>query len=412
MKKIALIIFAAAAVFVGCNKTVVPYTDEKGKLALTVVSSDDLVDKNVSVKSVSQSVIDNFNVVIATKTGETYQSFKVSECPALLDMAPGEYKVTVSSPDQAAAAWEQPIYEGTSDFTVVRNTVSKVAVKCAIKNVKVSVKCTENFINEVQNYNITITTKDGSLTWNESDVNVGPEATPKSAWFNAAPMTVYIKGYRKIKPTEVAELDFKIAEVQARDHIVLNIDAKTTGSAQFEISVDGTLNDKEMNIEVPGFPEIPVPGGNPDPQPEPQPGEEGPSLTWEANPNFDVTPLEETMNVELVINAPAGIKGLVVSVDSQVLNSMISSLNDGSLDMDLVNPTPDLEGVLGGVGLPLKDQVVGKKTLPFSLSNLVPMIIQVGSPDTLPGDHKFTLKVTDAKGKVFTKELVFRYQAA
>ena len=377
-------------------------------MALTVVGSGDLVDKNINVKSVSQSVIDNFNVVISTKTGETYQSFKVSECPDLLDMAPGDYKVTVSSPEQAPVAWDQPIFEGTSDFTVVRNAVSKVSVECSVKNVKVSVKCTENFLNEVENYNITITTSDGSLTWNEADVNVGPEATPKSAWFNAAPMTVYIKGYRKIKPSEVAELDFKISEVQARDHIVLNIDAKTTGSAQFELSVDGTLNDKNMDIVVPGFPEIPVPGGDPTPGPETQ----GPSLTWEANPNFDVTPLQEQMNVDIVINAPAGIKGLVVTVDSQVLNSLISGLNEGSLDMDLVNPTPDLEGVLGGVGLPLKDQVVGKKTLPFSLSNLVPMIIQVGTPENLPGDHTFTLKVTDQKDQVFTKELVFRYTAA
>lgn len=408
MKKIALTIFSVAAILTGCNKNVTPYSEEKGRLSLTVVSSDSLTDKDINVKSVEQSVVDNFDVVITSSSGETYDSFKVSECPPVMDMVPGEYTIKVSSPEQAPVAWDQPVFEGSKSFVIVRNVLSPVEVECAIKNVKVSVNCTEKFLNEVENYDITITTSDGSLTWNEEDVNVGPEATPKSAWFNAAPMTVYIKGYRKIKPTEVAELDFKISDVQARDHIILNIDAKTTGSAQFEISVDGTLNDKNMDIEVPGFPEVPVPGGDPDPE---KPETEGPSLTWEANPDFGVTPLQEQMDVNIVINAPAGIKGLVVTVDSKVLNPMISGMNGGSLDMDLVNPTSNLEEILLGVGLPLKDQVVGKKTLPFSLSDLVPMIISVGEPDTLAGDHSFTLKVTDANGKEFTRTLVFRYEA-
>lgn len=403
MKKIFLIIVAAAAVFAGCRKNVAYVADGKGSLSLSISGSDELNDRNINVKSVDNDLINDFDVVISRKSGEEYAAYKVGEFPELLDMVPGEYIVTVSSPDAAPVAWEQPIYEGRSEFTVMRDMISKVEVTCAVKNVKVSVNCTEKFLSEVIDYSIVITTADGSLTWNADEVNV------KSGWFSAAPMNVYIKGYRKIAPEEVAELDAKIETVAPKDHIILNVDARTTGSAELSITVDGTLNDRDINIEVPGFPETPVPGGD---EPE-NPGVDGPELVWEANPTFDVTPLEAEMDVNVVINAPAGIKDLVVTVDSPVLNPLISGMNDGSLDMDLVNPSETLGGVLASVGLPVKDEVAGKTSLPLDLSGLVPMIISVGqdNPEKLPGDHKFILKITDRNGKPYVRELVFRYTA-
>lgn len=405
MKKIFLIILAAAAVFAGCRKNVAYVADGKGSLSLSISGSDELNDRNINVKSVDNDLINDFDVVISRKSGEEYAAYKVGEFPELLDMVPGEYIVTVSSPDAAPVAWEQPIYEGRSEFTVMRDMISKVEVTCAVKNVKVSVNCTEKFLSEVIDYSIVITTADGSLTWNADEVNV------KSGWFSAAPMNVYIKGYRKIAPEEVAELDAKIENVAPKDHIILNVDARTTGSAELSITVDGTLNDRDINIEVPGFPETPVPGGD---EPEnPKPEVDGPELVWEANPTFAVTPLESEMDVNVVINAPAGIKDLIVTVDSPVLNPLISGMNDGSLDMDLVNPSETLGGVLAGVGLPVKDQVSGKTSLPLNLSGLVPMIISVGqdNPEKLPGDHKFILNITDRNGKPYVRELVFRYTA-
>lgn len=402
MKKIFLIILAAAAVFAGCRKNVVYVADGKGSLSLAISGSDELNDRNISVKSVGSDVINDFDVVISRKSGEEYAAYKVGEFPELLDMVHGEYIVTVSSPEAAPVAWEQPIYEGRSEFTVMRDMISKVEVTCAVKNVKVSVNCTEKFLSEVIDYSIVITTADGSLTWSGDDVNV------RSGWFSAAPMSIYIKGYRKIAPEEVAELDAKIENVAPKDHIILNVDARTTGSAELSITVDGTLNDRDISIEVPGFPETPVPGGN---EPE-NPGVDGPELVWEANPTFAVTPLEPEMDVNVVINAPAGIKDLIVTVDSPVLNPLISGMNGGSLDMDLVNPSAGLEDILGGVGLPIKEQVAGKKSLSLDLSELVPMIISVGQgSDALPGDHAFTLKVTDMSGEPYDRTLVFRYTA-
>ena len=58
-----------------------------------------------------------------------------------------------------------------------------------------------------------------------------------------------------------------------------------------------------------------------------------------------------------------------------------------------------------GLGLPLGDEILGKETVPFSLSGLIPLIDMY---PTNPGDqHKFTLRVVDEEGGVLEKLLIF-----
>lgn len=395
MKKAIIFILAAASVFASCNRKEIGPSDGYGALSVSVSGSGEMNDQNIDVKSSGEPDVETFEVLIKKQTGEEVASYTLGDMPELLEMIPGNYIISVTSPDRAPVAWEQPVYGAEKEFSIVRDNISNIDMVCTVQNAKVSVRCTEKFLAEVTDYSIVVTTDDGSLTWNEAEVSEG-----RSGYFTAAPMTVYIKGYRAINPEEVAELDFKIKDVSPRDHIILNVDAKTTGDAQFSITVDGSLNDRVVDIEVPGFPETPVPGGDTDPEP----GEDAPSLDWPANPDFDVTPLEKEMDVRLTINAPAGISELKVGVESKVLNGIIGD------ELDLVNPGEN-EAILSGVGLPVGDEVTGRTELPLDLSALVPLIIEVGSPETLPGDHSFTLKVRDAKGQTLEQTLVFRYTA-
>ena len=62
----------------------------------------------------------------------------------------------------------------------------------------------------------------------------------------------------------------------------------------------------------------------------------------------------------------------------------------------------ELQQALGALGFPSGEAVSGKTALTFDISALVPMIAQIYNETS---DHKFILKVTDAKGKSTTKTL-------
>lgn len=135
-----------------------------------------------------------------------------------------------------------------------------------------------------------------------------------------------------------------------------------------------------------------------------------PVMEWEANPDFAVTPLEQVMDVNIIVKAEAGIKGFVVKVESDVLSPIISAVNDGSSDMNLVSPSDGLEGILSAVNIPLKDKVLNQKELNFNISELVPMIITVGGDNLKDNsDHKFTLILTDNEDRTLSREIVFHY---
>lgn len=138
-----------------------------------------------------------------------------------------------------------------------------------------------------------------------------------------------------------------------------------------------------------------------------------PTMTWEGNENFEAG-LTSEMDVQIKITAEAGIKSFVVGIDSDVLNPIISAVNGGSTDMDLINGPAELIALLGSTGIPTGDALAGETEISLNLSNLVPLIITMGQMNgTLVGgsDHVFTLTLTDNEDRTLSQDVVFHYLA-
>lgn len=284
---------------------------------------------------------------------------------------------------------------------------------------KVSFVPSENFKKELSNYTVTVTNAaswtatdvgEKTLVWTKADVEGG-----KAGYFSVAPLSVKIDGYRAIDGSE-AHAAMNITNVAAKDHHIIKLDAKVTGSSSLSLIVNDSLNEKNSDINIPGWEEIPIedepqnPGGNTDPQPG-----TAPTLLWEANPDFSETPISSNMDVNLVVKAPEKIKTFTVSVDSYVLSDVIAQLAgrsdysyaaNGPFDMDLINDTALIAALDGmNLGIPTADKLSGQTSVDFSLSNLIPMI-SVYNPKQ-GSKHIFTLKVCDLKGGQYEKALTF-----
>ena len=138
-----------------------------------------------------------------------------------------------------------------------------------------------------------------------------------------------------------------------------------------------------------------------------------PTITWEGHDDFTAE-LESEMDVKIQITAEAGIKSFIVGVDSDVLEPIISGVNAASTDMDLINGPETLLAFLSSesIGLPTGENLTGQTNLTLDLSNLVPLIIDMGNqqgtlnPDS---DHIFTLSLTDNADRPLSQKVTFHY---
>ena len=410
MKRSIITILAAAAVLAGCKQT-------------KVTADADLNEVNVSTKAMPSELADINTFVVKIESnleGGGTQTYNYKDIlDQAIELPTGSYRITAGSPAGKAAAWDQPLFEGTQNFTVVAGATSPVNVKCSLSNTMVSIKCTDTFKTELQEFNIKVSATDNDfLTWSktgkESSDALAAELS-KDGYFSASELYVQIDGKREIDGSTAA-LTYVVKNVHPKDHIILNLDARVTGQVQqITLAVDGTVNDRTENIVVGGFEEIPIPDPidpTPDPNPDPNPDPSlpaKPSLVWKANPTFEVTELKsDGMSVEITVNVPGKVKDFLIDVKSDCaeFEGVIKSMTGDGLTMDLVNNAA--LSSLNDLGIPTGDSVKGKTTVPFSLSSLLPMIL-LYNPE-VNSYHTFTLKVTDEAGQTLTQALQFQYR--
>ena len=417
MKKILYIIAAAAAV-AACGTETLP--SGNGTLSLTAVQEGAYATK-------ANNVLGDFVVdIIRPSDGWTRHYDRYSDIPQTISLGSGDYTLTVASPEYRDAGWDLPYYKGSADFTIRVDELTPVNVTAALQNMKVSFVLTESFKSELTSYTIVVTNAaswdaadaaEKTLTWSSATGDV----EQKAGYFSVAPLRVKVDGYRAIDNSETHS-ELMIADVAAKDHHVITLDARGTGLVNgVSITIDPSVNDRESNVEVPGWDEVPVEGGGngddddptddpgDDPTVDPQPST-APTMTWEANPDFARMAIREGMDVNIIIAAPEGIKDFVVEVDSYLLEDAIADMGaettpDGTaVSMDLIGNV-DLAEALAELGVPTGNALKDQTEVTFSLSGLVPLIADLGAESN--SEHIFTLKVTDSKNQSLKKTIVF-----
>lgn len=426
MKRIFITIMAAAAVLASCDNAEVAGLKGKGTFMLqSVTANTDLNDVQVKPHGLPAELNQDkllASLELTIKNSEdanlkqTYKYLDIVNKP--VELSTGKYTVSAVSTDAKDAAWDQPLFAGSTDFAVVANAVSPVELTCSMTNAVVSVKCSDTFKTEVNDYNIKVFDAKGNfLTWTKDNI-------AEDGYFTAKELNVTIEGKRSLD-NSTATVTGTIKNIQAKDHIILNIDAKVTGQVQqIVVTVDGSVKDRNENIFVDGFEEIEIPDpSQPNPTPTPDPEEpkvdpDAPSLVWESNPTFAMLPLKQIMDVDIKILAPKKIKTLMVKVKSDALFDALKLMvtaDDKHVDnvnkivtLDLINDEKAVNSLSGAPAfLPTGDNVKGHTELSLPLSKLVPMIGSLG-PE-INSIHYFTLVLTDEASNVLEKELAFQF---
>ena len=435
MKRIFTIFISAAAILSGCNQQLIEVSEE-GQLSLELSASGDYV---VATKASAQDNINEFTIDIKGPSNIKYNRF--GDMPQVLTLPSGLYTITASSPSVLPAAFDQPIYGTTHQFSVNVGKVTTEKLVCTLQNVKVTFALSQAFANEPSSYTISVSNGSAvqnTLYWTNVPSEVEDQYTTKNinmaGYFSVAPLTIRVDGKRATDGSE-AYHEIKLLDVAAKDHFIVTLDAKVTGTAGFQITVDPSVNERPEDVYVPGFNEDPVPeeeedddntGGNDTPgddntgEGDDNTGNEGTDqtnpivLNWPMNPTLAKTTIADEMTVLMYVSVPAGIEDFVVTVRSQSQTflatcSLMTSnpQEEGNIESVILDLIDDELAVLSmsGIGLQTGDLLYGKSEVEFNISALVPLIPTQGP--VYGSDYIFNLKVTDKNGISNDWDLVF-----
>lgn len=367
-----------------------------GELSLSLgYDGKDYVE--IPTRSQDQVDVSAFSIVIRNSSGDITASWdKYADMPSSVTLSPGEYTVEAMTPQSVPAAFDQPVYKGSSQFVIEPGKLTTAEVVCSLDNVKVTVNLGESFTDEVTDYTVTVrgVDYDKSLVFTEEVISSG-----RAGYFNVSPLEVHIIGKRVLDGSAVNDLRM-IEDVRSRDHIILNINARATGDvSSLTITIDYGTNDRNEDIEVPGFPEDPVDGGGSTEEGKPQI-----SFSCPEDVTFTDSQAAEAV-VDVTVSAEEGVQDLFVEIQSSTLLGLLGELGLGDAVAsgkwniaDIQDPA--LAEFLGGLGLyNADDPVRGKKEHTFSIGAFMALMPAQADP------YPFLIKVTDAKGAEASRTL-------
>lgn len=167
-----LYILASACLLTGCDASLREETGEVGWLSVDFSCSDDV--------KAGEAGFSAYSVAITGVSLEYSMRTTCGEMPAVLELKPGDYSISVSSPGGASAAFDVPIYSSSKEFTITAGQTRSVSL--LLSNVQVSFLISETFNSDtVASCAITVSNGDAELTWSLDDVLNG-----RSGYFTGA----------------------------------------------------------------------------------------------------------------------------------------------------------------------------------------------------------------------------------
>lgn len=396
-------------------------TSEVGYLSLGVAvnaSQNSVVSRADNANDDGENVgvavsADDFPVTITgvtdpsySKEYESYAALK-AENGGKVELPIGEYTVTAHSNAELEPQMATPYYEGTTPIKITAGVESSAEVKCTMKNMKIQLTYTANFLAKFESWDITI--NDGSdniLNFDETDKN--PAAVYWMVAENVTEIKVAITATPMGGGQEVTESRLlskpEGSNWAGSDALTIQMEENTsedpTGIQGSGITINASVSFDEDSEDVP----VTVKPGNdgdddnkePEP-PTPTPKPELPTVTFPQNAY--TLPADASKNADAVITSTA--EGGIQSVKVQIVGGNagfadITSTMGFADGLELVGNTT-LGPVIGAIVQGLEMPQAGDTSYTFPVGGFFEILQKMGATTAEDG-HVFNITVTDANG--------------
>lgn len=289
----ALALFAYISVLIvslsGCKDDKDGSSAHMGKVSLNLRADTTSLKKGIHssvTKAVSDEfadflTVDDYRILIVAGTDTAKQYDRFDKMPAEFDLPEGSYSLIASKGNNLPAEYENPYFEGSTDFTVKEGMSSPLDVTCSLGNTRVMAEYTDDFKEAYSEYTVLLssanTTADFEIAKGETrpaymqvakdgtDVAVGIRLKKVNA---QEEKTYYVPNAIKMERRQNVRLIFK-TDGEALEGIGLDVmldDSLATQSfttkipdfmwQQFEkptLSADGFVDGEKLRVKTTAF---------------------------------------------------------------------------------------------------------------------------------------------------------------
>ena len=405
------IALASLSMLVSCHMDNVDYVGNEddaknniGYLNLSDLQATVMEDtENVESETRAEGVdINNFDVVITNKAGETVKSFKYGERPAdSIALEAGVYNVTMTSEAEAmsGAEWEAPVFSGSVEVVITRKQTTTVDdLVCKLANIKVSVAYSADIKDQLdaQHTKMTVELGTSALEYAFTEERAGYFAPIDAE--NTLKLTFNCRYNGETKDITMTN---EIKGVKAAQWRKINVVVQhaADGTATIGIVCDTWTYDEEVTFDTSAHMLEEVIADDTD----------APVIVWEGHDLAEVFELTDDMfdaddnfksNINLDITAKNAIQSVVVKVASDNADFTKAYAEIMDLEEDLCAPKASAT-ILKMMGYPT--DIKGSTTARLKLAAQTDLL------RLYEGTHTYEITVTDTLGAHTTATLTIKY---
>ena len=243
-----------------CDSDRVP-ADGIGKLRLSLSAETTTLNKGIN-SSTKAAVSDEFEKFLTTadykirivQQSDTVQSYdRFDEMPSEIELKEGAYTLIASKGDNLPSAFENPYFEGSTDFTVKADMSTPIDVTCTLGNARITVDYTEDFKEAYSDYTVLLSSAftSGSLEIKKDEMRPAYMQVAKEG--SELGIAIRLK-----KITEDKEKTYKIPtplSIERRQNIrlIFKTDGEALDGIGLEIILDDEMTNVTLNEGIPDF---------------------------------------------------------------------------------------------------------------------------------------------------------------
>ena len=253
-----LCVWASVAGFFSCDSDRLNGGGSTGMLSLNL-AADTTNIKGGAISTKAGNIladfedVDNYTVQVFQES-DTLKSALYKDFPEQLEIKEGSYTLRASKGGNLPAAFDNPYFEGSTDFVIKKDMKTPLEVTCRMANARIYTEYTEDFLKAYSDYSVSLKTSymDGAFTIAKGEtrgayLQVAKEGTPLSI-----AISLMRESWKEPKVYSVTNPSITL---NPKESVTLKFatDGKTGDGLALSIELDDSMEDADLEFGIPDF---------------------------------------------------------------------------------------------------------------------------------------------------------------
>lgn len=261
----ALALFAYISVLIvslsGCKDDKDGSSAHMGKVSLNLRADTTSLKKGIHssvTKAVSDEfadflTVDDYRILIVAGTDTAKQYDRFDKMPAEFDLPEGSYSLIASKGNNLPAEYENPYFEGSTDFTVKEGMSSPLDVTCSLGNTRITAEYTDDFKEAYSEYTVLLSSANTT-----ADFEIAKGETRPAYMQVAKDGTDIAVGIRLKKVNAEEEKTYYVPtaiKMERRQNVrlIFKTDGEALEGIGLDVMLDDSLATQSFTTKIPDF---------------------------------------------------------------------------------------------------------------------------------------------------------------